>query len=284
VQYLIGRVPATNVNVHRRDKIMLRFVKYLGFVYRIPGVGPQAKRMVDELVKNGGKIVMKPPGGFKPQTVTPGNISNIIKGGRGSPATAKPTSGGTSVARPKQTSPSGSSSGGTSVAKPKQTSPSGSSSGNTSVAGGGRSTAKRTMKDITPSAKRLGTNVSAPKGRGRSPITGIRAGALATGVLATGAGKTEKKPVGKNPNAARKKRIAEGKKRPIKDPVKKGPMTLTTYLNTEIKKRGSSVTAEKKGSDKYTSISAAKKAGSLYYKNPKTGKIMAAVYKEDLKK
>jgi len=266
VQYLIGRVPATNVNVHRRDKIMLRFVKYLGFVYRIPGVGPQAKRMVDELVKNGGKIVMKPPGGFKPQTVTPGNISNIIKGGRGSPATAKPTSGGTSVARPKQTSPSGS------------------SSGNTSVAGGGRSTAKRTMKDITPSAKRLGTNVSAPKGRGRSPITGIRAGALATGVLATGAGKTEKKPVGKNPNAARKKRIAEGKKRPIKDPVKKGPMTLTTYLNTEIKKRGSSVTAEKKGSDKYTSISAAKKAGSLYYKNPKTGKIMAAVYKEDLKK
>ena len=61
-------------------------------------------------------------------------------------------------------------------------------------------------------------------------------------------------------------------------------MTLTKYLNDEIKKRGSSVTAEKKGSDKYTSIAAAKKAGSLYYKNTKTGKTMAAVYKEDLTK
>ena len=67
-------------------------------------------------------------------------------------------------------------------------------------------------------------------------------------------------------------------------PTPKGPMTLTKYLNDEIKKRGSSVTAEKKGSDKYTSIAAAKKAGSLYYKNTKTGKTMAAVYKEDLTK
>ena len=63
-----------------------------------------------------------------------------------------------------------------------------------------------------------------------------------------------------------------------------GTMTLRKYLNDAIAERGSSVTAEKKGAEKYGSISAAKKAGSLYYKNRKTGKLMAAVYKEDLNK
>lgn len=75
-------------------------------------------------------------------------------------------------------------------------------------------------------------------------------------------------------------------KRPKARPAKTdgGAMTLRKYLNDAIAKRNSTVTEQKKGAEKYGSIAAAKKAGSLYYKNPKSGKIMAAVYKEDLKK
>ena len=57
---------------------------------------------------------------------------------------------------------------------------------------------------------------------------------------------------------------------------------LTDFLNREIKKKGSSVKEEKAKASKYSSISAAKKAGSLYYTNKK-GVVMAAVYAEDLK-
>ena len=60
-------------------------------------------------------------------------------------------------------------------------------------------------------------------------------------------------------------------------------MSLKDYLNSKIKAKGSSLTKEKAKAGKYKSISAAKKAGSLYYTN-KAGKVMAAVYAEDLKK
>jgi len=60
-------------------------------------------------------------------------------------------------------------------------------------------------------------------------------------------------------------------------------MSLREYLNKEIKKKGISLTEAKKDAGKYKSIAAAKKAGSLYYTN-KDGKVMAAVYAEDLKK
>ena len=59
-------------------------------------------------------------------------------------------------------------------------------------------------------------------------------------------------------------------------------MTLKEYLNKEIKKKGISLTEAKKDAGKYKSIAAAKKAGSLFY--TKDGKVMAAVYAEDLKK
>ena len=62
-----------------------------------------------------------------------------------------------------------------------------------------------------------------------------------------------------------------------------GKITLRKYLNDAIKKRGSSLTAEKKDAGKYKSIPSAKKAGSLYYTN-KSGTVMAAVHAEDLKK
>ena len=58
--------------------------------------------------------------------------------------------------------------------------------------------------------------------------------------------------------------------------------TLGGYLNRNIKEKGSSLAAEKAKGKKYKSISAAKKAGALYYTN-KSGQVMAAVYAEDLK-
>tara|TARA_R110002096_G_scaffold362973_1_gene556120 strand:+ start:39 stop:647 length:609 start_codon:yes stop_codon:yes gene_type:complete len=60
-------------------------------------------------------------------------------------------------------------------------------------------------------------------------------------------------------------------------------VSLNTYLNNKIKSKGSSLAKEKAKAGKYKSISAAKKAGALYYTD-KNGKVMAAVYAEDLKK
>jgi hypothetical protein len=60
-------------------------------------------------------------------------------------------------------------------------------------------------------------------------------------------------------------------------------VSLTTYLNNQIKSKGSTLSKEKAKAGKYKSISAAKKAGALYYTD-KNGKVMAAVYAEDLKK
>ena len=59
--------------------------------------------------------------------------------------------------------------------------------------------------------------------------------------------------------------------------------TLREYMNAKLKKMGTSVSEAKKGADKYKSIAAAKRAGSLYYTN-KEGKVMAAVSASDLKK
>jgi len=58
--------------------------------------------------------------------------------------------------------------------------------------------------------------------------------------------------------------------------------TLGAYLNRNIKELGSTLAKEKAKGKKYKSIAAAKKDGALYYTN-KAGKIMAAVYGEDLK-
>ena len=60
-------------------------------------------------------------------------------------------------------------------------------------------------------------------------------------------------------------------------------MTLRSYMNAKLKAMGKTATQAKKDAGKYKSIAAAKKAGSLYYTD-KNGKVMAAVYAEDLKK
>jgi len=60
-------------------------------------------------------------------------------------------------------------------------------------------------------------------------------------------------------------------------------VSLTKYMNSKLKAMGKTATQAKKEAGKYKSIAAAKKAGSLYYTN-KDGKVMAAVFAEDLKK
>ena len=59
-------------------------------------------------------------------------------------------------------------------------------------------------------------------------------------------------------------------------------MTLRQYANAWLKDKGTTAAKAKKNAGKYKSIAAAKKAGSLYYTN-KDGKVMLAVYAEDLK-
>jgi len=140
-----------------------------------------------------------------------------------------------------------------------------------------------------------------PKAKNDSKIVGVSPMGKAVSGAASLAGalpsvNTESRPKKKAPARTAPSSMPIPKKKtetPVKKtetPVKKtetpkkGPMTLTKYLNDEIKKRDSTVTAQKKGAEKHSSIAAAKKAGSLYYKNNKSGKIMAAVYKEDLSK
>jgi len=58
-------------------------------------------------------------------------------------------------------------------------------------------------------------------------------------------------------------------------------MSLGDWINSQLKSKGLSVSAAKKDAGKYNSISAAKKAGSLYYTNPK-GTVMIAAFASDL--
>ena len=58
---------------------------------------------------------------------------------------------------------------------------------------------------------------------------------------------------------------------------------LTQWINASLQNKGMTAKQAQKGAGKYKSIAAAKKAGSLYYKD-KNGKIQIAAYAEDLKK
>ena len=57
---------------------------------------------------------------------------------------------------------------------------------------------------------------------------------------------------------------------------------LTKWINSKLKAKGMSAKEAQKNAGKYSSIAAAKRAGSLYYTNKK-GKVMIAAYAEDLK-
>ena len=58
---------------------------------------------------------------------------------------------------------------------------------------------------------------------------------------------------------------------------------LTKWINAQLKAKGKSSKEAQKDAGKYSSISAAKKAGSLYYTDKK-GRVMIAAYAEDLSK
>jgi hypothetical protein len=58
---------------------------------------------------------------------------------------------------------------------------------------------------------------------------------------------------------------------------------LTNWINSKLKAKGMSSKEAKKDAGKYSSIAAAKRAGSLYYTDKK-GRVMIAAYAEDLAK
>ena len=58
---------------------------------------------------------------------------------------------------------------------------------------------------------------------------------------------------------------------------------LTNWINSKLKAKGMSSKEAQKSAGKYSSIAAAKKAGSLYYTDKK-GRVMIAAYAEDLNK
>ena len=57
---------------------------------------------------------------------------------------------------------------------------------------------------------------------------------------------------------------------------------LTNWINSKLKAKGMSSKEAQKNAGKYSSIAAAKRAGSLYYTDKK-GRVMIAAYAEDLK-
>ena len=58
---------------------------------------------------------------------------------------------------------------------------------------------------------------------------------------------------------------------------------LTKWINAQLKAKGKSSKEAQKDAGKYSSIAAAKRAGSLYYTDKK-GRVMIAAYAEDLSK
>jgi len=63
---------------------------------------------------------------------------------------------------------------------------------------------------------------------------------------------------------------------------------LTQWINSELNEKGFGANSEgikkaKEQGKNHSSIAAAKKAGALYYKDPKSGKMKVAAYAEDLK-
>jgi hypothetical protein len=255
---------------------MLKYILQFGGKF----LGTNSKKVAEELAKQGGKRipksklpsnakVKKAPSVTQPRSPSSGRMQTNSN----PPAAAKTTA--PKIVRNKPTS----------LTKPRKdnapavrTSTNKPSVSSTSPKRGSSGASYSRVKSNPPKAKNDSKIVGiSPKGKAV-----LAAPALAGSLPEVGTESRPTKKVEKKVSTGGPKTRPNNKPKKKTTPTPKGPMTLTKYLNDEIKKRGSSVTAEKKGSDKYTSIAAAKKAGSLYYKNTKTGKTMAAVYKEDL--
>ena len=247
-----------------------------------------APKVAKQLVKLGGKLLQKAPKGKTPVNVNAGNVSTIIKNARGKNVVPNSGSKGTQVARPKNTQ--GVTGGrNTQVAKPK----------NTSVAKP-KNTQVAKPKPSNTSVAKPRANSGSKKG-GDSKIVGINPKAFrgaATKAQLLGTVIDNKKVTTKPVPASKPSKPSGPSKRPNNRPSPKvapsgpstrpnnkptsGAMTLRTYLNKAIDKRGSTLSKEKAKGKNFKSIAAAKKGKSLYYMKGDT--IMAAVYKEDLKK
>ena len=236
-----------------------------------------APKVAKQLVKLGGKLLQKAPKGKTPVNVNAGNVSTIIKNARGKNVVPNSGSKGTQVARPKNTQ--GVTGGrNTQVAKPKNTQVAKPKPSNTSVAKPRANSGSKKGGD----SKIVGINPKAFRGAATK--------AQLLGTVIDSKNVTTKpvpasKPSGpsKRPNNRPSPKVAPSgpSTRPNNKPTS-GAMTLRTYLNKAIDKRGSTLSKEKAKGKNFKSIAAAKKGKSLYYMKGDT--IMAAVYKEDLKK
>lgn len=255
-------------------------------------MGTNSKSIADDLVKQGGKRV---PKNKVPESATvkkapsvPNPKSSSGKFTKPRPPAARPkTTAPARPSAPKSTSPSRPNTQTTAPArpKPKTKAPAKPATPSSSRYTGGRGRKKAPL--MPKNMVRERPNMPPPPKTSRPAV--VRDSARPSAPEIT---KDDLKPIEKrspstrtSPKAPKKQQGPSKRGKPAKrTAAPKGPMSLREYLNAEIKKRGSSVTKEKKGAEKYSSIAAAKRAGSLYYKNKKTGKIMAAVYKEDLKR
>ena len=75
--------------------------------------------------------------------------------------------------------------------------------------------------------------------------------------------------------------VSTKKSKPKSKKKSSGTSKLKQWINSQLEAKGLSASAAKKDAGKYKTISAAKKAGSLYYTNPK-GVIMIAAFASDL--
>jgi hypothetical protein len=236
-----------------------------------------APKVAKQLVKLGGKLLQKAPKGKTPVNVNAGNVSTIIKNARGKNVVPNSGSKGTQVAKPKNTQ--GVTGGrNTQVAKPKNTSVAKPKPSNTSVAKPRANSGSKKGGD----SKIVGINPKAFRG---AATKAQLLGTVIDNKKVTTKPVPASKPSGpsKRPNNRPSPKVAPSgpSTRPNNKPTS-GAMTLRTYLNKAIDKRGSTLSKEKAKGKNFKSIAAAKKGKSLYYMKGDT--IMAAVYKEDLKK
>ena len=223
---------------------------------------PKVAKQFIKLAGGTARTITKVPKGKVPTNVNAGNASRIAKEIRAAKPKPKANTPGvtsgrnTQLTTPKKTSPRvspNSGSKGTQVAKPKPK--------NTSVAKPRANSGSKKASD----SKIVGINPKAFRG------AATKAQLLGTAL--------DSKDVTTKPVPASKP--SGPSTRPNNKPSNK-PMTLRTYLNNAIKKRGSTLSKEKAKGKNFKSIAAAKKGKSLYYMKGDT--MMAAVYKEDLKK
>lgn len=240
---------------------------------------PKVARQFIKLAGGTARTITKVPKGKVPTNVNAGNASRIAKEIRAAKPKPKANTPGvtsgrnTQLTTPKNTSPRvrpNSGSKGTQVAKPKPS--------NTSAVKPRANSGSKKAND----SKIVGINPKAFRGAATK--------AQLLGTVVDSKNVTTKpvpasKPSGpsKRPNnrPSPKTKPSGPSTRPNNKPSNK-PMTLRTYLNKAIDKRGSTLAKEKAKGKNFKSIAAAKKGKSLYYMKGDT--MMAAVYKEDLKK